>query len=74
VSSTPGAPAGRQHQRRGTADDDPRFRADPAWTQWPFNRWRTAFRNAEVFWREASKVPGVSTHHGQLVDASGWTC
>ena len=21
-----------------------------------------------MFWREASKVPGVSTHHGQLVD------
>ncbi len=51
----------------GLQDDDPRFRADE-WTQWPFNRWRTAFRNAEVFWREASKVPGVSTHHGQLVD------
>ena len=44
----------------GLQDDDPRFRADE-WTQWPFNRWRTAFRNAEVFWREASKVPGVST-------------
>ena len=50
----------------GLRDDDPRFRADE-WAQWPFNRWRTAFRNAEVFWREASQVPGVSTHHGQLV-------
>lgn len=51
----------------GVHDDDPRFRAD-AWAQWPFNHWRAGFRNAEAFWREAAKVPGVSDHHTQMVD------
>ena len=51
----------------GLHDDDPRFRADE-WAQWPFNQWRTAFRNAEAFWREAARVPGVSEHHTAMVD------
>ncbi len=51
----------------GLQDDDPRFRADE-WARWPFNRWRTAFRNVEAFWREAARVPGVSEHHTQMVD------
>lgn len=51
----------------GAQDDDPRFRADE-WAQWPYNQWRAGFRNAEAFWREAAKVPGVSDHHTQMVD------
>ncbi|MCI1190522.1 poly-beta-hydroxybutyrate polymerase N-terminal domain-containing protein [Calidifontimicrobium sp. SYSU G02091] len=49
----------------GAADDDPRFR-DPAWTQWPFSVWREGFRNAETFWREASRLPGMTAHHADL--------
>ena len=50
----------------GLQDEDPRFRADE-WARWPFSQWRAGFRNAEAFWREATCVPGVSEHHGQLV-------
>ena len=50
----------------GQQDDDPRFRADE-WARWPFSQWRAGFRNAEAFWREATRVPGVSEHSGQLV-------
>ncbi|MDE2417637.1 MAG: polyhydroxyalkanoic acid synthase [Burkholderiales bacterium] len=46
----------------GTADDDPRFRHE-AWAQWPFSQLRTGFRNTEAFWREAARVPGMTTHH-----------
>ncbi|MDO5288493.1 MAG: alpha/beta fold hydrolase [Pseudomonadota bacterium] len=48
-------------------DDDPRFGAED-WAQWPFSQWRAGFRNAQAFWREAARVPGVSGHHTQLVD------
>ena len=46
---------------------DPRFRAE-GWGQWPFSLWRAAFNNAETFWREAARVPGVTEHHTALVD------
>ncbi|MDO5692664.1 MAG: alpha/beta fold hydrolase [Pseudomonadota bacterium] len=48
-------------------DDDARFRAEE-WSQWPFNQWRAAFRNAETFWRHAAQVPGVTEHHTKMVD------
>jgi len=51
----------------GRVRDDPRFRA-AEWDRWPFNLWRTSFRNVQSFWREAAKVDGVSRHHMQLVD------
>ncbi|HMN20715.1 MAG TPA: poly-beta-hydroxybutyrate polymerase N-terminal domain-containing protein [Ottowia sp.] len=51
----------------GARDEDPRFRADE-WAHWPFSQWRVGFRNVEAFWREAAKVPGVSKHHGEMVD------
>jgi polyhydroxyalkanoate synthase len=49
----------------GQADDDPRFR-HPDWTAWPFNVMRTGFRNCEAFWREASRVPGMTAHHTEM--------
>ena len=52
----------------GLKDDDPRFRADE-WAEWPYSRWRAAFRNATTFWHEAAQVPGVSEHHTHMVDA-----
>ena len=50
----------------GFHNDDPRFHAEE-WDQWPFKLWRTGFHNAEAFWNEAAKVPGVTEHHGALV-------
>lgn len=47
------------------ADDDPRFR-DEAWAAWPFSQLRLGFHNAEVFWREAASVPGMTAHHADL--------
>ncbi len=49
----------------GDADDDPRFR-HPAWAAWPFNVYRSGFRHAEAFWREASVLPGMTAHHRDL--------
>lgn len=57
----------------GIGDDDPRFRHE-AWSEWPYRQWRTGFRNAESFWQEAAKVPGMTTHHANLINffASQW--
>jgi polyhydroxyalkanoate synthase subunit PhaC len=49
----------------GAADDDPRFRHE-AWTAWPYSQMRAGFRNAEAFWREAARVPGMTAHHADL--------
>jgi len=49
----------------GEADEDPRFR-HPDWTQWPFSAVRHGFRNQEAFWREASHVPGMTSHHAMV--------
>ena len=43
----------------GAADDDPRFRHE-AWASWPFSQVRAGFRNSEAFWREATRVPGMT--------------
>jgi polyhydroxyalkanoate synthase len=51
----------------GAADDDPRFRHE-AWAQWPFSQMRAGFRNAEAFWREASRVPGMTAHHANMTE------
>jgi polyhydroxyalkanoate synthase len=45
--------------------DDPRL-GDAAWAQWPFNQLRAGILNAEVFWREASATPGMTSHHRQM--------
>ena len=49
----------------GAADDDPRFRHE-AWATWPFSQVRAGFRNSEAFWREATRVPGMTAHHTDL--------
>ena len=49
----------------GPADDDPRFRHE-AWANWPFSQLRNGFRNAETFWQEASRVPGMTAHHADM--------
>jgi polyhydroxyalkanoate synthase len=54
-----------QPEPAGDADDDPRFRHS-AWAQWPFNVWRAGFREAEAFWRDASRMPGMTAHHADM--------
>lgn len=49
----------------GAADDDPRFRHE-AWANWPFSQIRKGFRNAESFWQEATRVPGMTGHHTDM--------
>jgi polyhydroxyalkanoate synthase len=49
----------------GDADDDPRFR-HAAWAAWPYSALRTGFRNAEAFWREAARAPGMTAHHAEM--------
>ena len=56
---------GTSADEAGSADDDPRFRHE-AWAAWPFSQMRTGFRNAEAFWREASRVPGMTAHHADM--------
>lgn len=51
----------------GAADDDPRFR-HPDWANWPYNVMRSGFRNAETWWQEAARLPGMTRHHAELTD------
>lgn len=51
----------------GAAAEDPRYR-HAAWDTWPFNVMRNSFHNAEAFWREAARVPGMTAHHGALAE------
>ena len=49
----------------GNTDDDPRFR-HAAWAAWPYSALRGGFRNSETFWREASRMPGMTAHHAEM--------
>jgi polyhydroxyalkanoate synthase len=51
----------------GETDEDPRFR-HPDWEAWPFHMMRVGFRNAETWWRAATKFPGMTRHHAQVTD------
>jgi polyhydroxyalkanoate synthase len=51
----------------GANDDDPRFRHE-AWAAWPFNVMRAGFRNTEAWWREATRLPGMTRHHAEMTD------
>ena len=51
---------------KGASDEDPRFRHD-AWAKWPFCQLRAGFRNYEYFWKEAALVPGMTSHHAQMI-------
>ena len=57
----------------GASDDDPRFRHD-AWATWPFSQIRAGFRNAEAFWREAARVPGMTAHHTDMTQFFARQC
>lgn len=48
-------------------DQDTRF-ADAAWGQWPFNALREGFKATDAWWREATRVDGVSPHHSHMVE------
>lgn len=57
--------AGATTPPAGLSDEDPRFR-DEAWTHWPFSLWRQGFRQSQAFWREATQVAGMTSHHRDL--------
>ena len=67
MADTLKAPPADDAAPAGEADDDPRFRHE-AWAQWPFNQWRAGFRNAETFWREAARAPGMTAHHTDMTE------
>jgi polyhydroxyalkanoate synthase len=67
LDTTRVALGGHDGPAAGEADDDPRFRHE-AWAQWPFAAIRHGFRNQEAFWREATRVPGMTAHHAQETD------
>lgn len=58
---------GRHGDAPVAAEDDPRF-GDAAWQRWPFNAWKEGFKATESWWREATKVDGMSRHHGQMAE------
>ena len=41
---------------------------DPAWSHWPFHQLRAGFQNAEAFWLEAARVPGMTRHHAKMTE------
>ncbi|WP_155837425.1 alpha/beta hydrolase [Herminiimonas sp. CN] len=62
-----------QHQPATDADDkqvqdkDHRF-SDPGWSQWPFSVMKESFKASDAWWRESTKVDGVSKHHHHMVN------
>lgn len=46
--------------------EDVRF-SDPAWSQWPFNALKEGFKAGDAWWRESTRVDGLSRHHQHMV-------
>lgn len=50
-----------------TPEKDTRFK-DPAWSQWPYSALKEGFKASDAWWREATKVDGMTRHHRHMVD------
>ena len=50
-----------------TPEKDTRFK-DHAWAQWPFSALKEGFKASDAWWREATKVDGMTRHHRHMVD------
>ena len=50
-----------------TPEKDTRFK-DPAWAQWPYSALKEGFKASDAWWREATKVDGMTRHHRHMVD------
>lgn len=48
-------------------ENDARF-SDAGWRKWPFNVLRDGFKASDAWWRESTRVDGVSRHHHHIVD------
>jgi polyhydroxyalkanoate synthase len=47
-------------------ETDPRF-SDAGWSKWPFNFLKDSFKASDAWWRESTRVDGMSRHHHHLV-------
>jgi len=47
------------------AGEDLRF-SHPSWQQWPYSALVQAYRSAEAWWKDATVLRGMSTHHQEL--------
>jgi len=45
--------------------EDLRF-SHPSWQQWPYASWVQAYRAAEVWWKDATALRGMTAHHQEL--------
>jgi len=45
--------------------EDLRF-SHPSWQQWPYATWVQAYRAAEVWWKDATALRGMTAHHQEL--------
>ena len=50
-----------------TPEKDTRFK-DEAWAQWPYSALKEGFKASDAWWREATKVDGMTRHHRHMVD------
>lgn len=50
-----------------TPEKDTRFK-DAAWAQWPYSALKEGFKASDAWWREATKVDGMTRHHRHMVD------
>jgi polyhydroxyalkanoate synthase len=48
------------------AETDPRF-SEAGWNQWPFNFFKDSFKASDAWWRESTRMDGMSRHHHHLV-------
>jgi len=49
------------------AETDARFK-DAAWGQWPYTAFKEGFKAGDAWWREATRVEGMTRHHRHVVD------
>ena len=49
----------------GQSSEDLRF-SHPGWQQWPYASWVQAYRAAEVWWKDATALRGMTAHHQEL--------
>ena len=56
----------KDEQGKPVSDKDNRF-GDAGWQQWPFAALKEGFKAGDAWWREATQVDGMSSHHSHVV-------
>ncbi len=54
-------------QPAAAAEPDARF-SGGVWSQWPYSTWAAGFLASEAWWKEVTRVDGVSAHHQHMVE------